>query len=411
MEKIFKDALGISEPWYIKSIEFDRYSKRLDICLDFRRGAKFMDDGNGGDYQEYTAYDTTQKEWRHLNFFEHECYLHARTPRIKRSDGRTRVIMPPWSGVISGFTLLFEALIIQLCKGMPVHQVAALTNVSDHKIWRMLDIYVNGARQHENHENVKAVGMDETSVTKGHDYITLFVDMEERKTMYIADGKDHTTVEDFVNDFKEHKGDVDNIKDVSCDMSPAFIKGVKKSLPNGRITFDKFHIIKIINKAVDAVRKEEVKTQECLKGARYSLLKNEGNLTVKQKKIKEALCLSKKNLKTVRAMHIREAFQEIYKAETIEEFALLLKDWYYWATHSQLEPMKKAAKTIKRHWKGVLQWKESQINNGILEGLNSVVQAAKRKARGYKVDHFKTIAYLLTGKLDFSWVNKYCKPI
>ena len=73
--------------------------------------------------------------------------------------------------------------------------------------------------------------------------------------------------------------------------------------------------------------------------------------------------------------------------------------------------MKKAAKMVKNHWDGILQWKESQINNGILEGLNSVIQAAKRKARGYKKDHFKVIAYLLTGKLDFSWVNQYCKSM
>lgn len=409
MENIFKRALGLSEPWYIKSIEFNEFSKRLDIYIDFRRGSKFMD--NGGDFKEYSAYDTVQKEWRHLNFFEHECYLHARTPRIKRDDGRTRIIMPPWSGVLSGFTLLFEALILQLCKGMPVHHVAKLTRVSDHKIWRLLELYIAGAKQHEDYSQITAVGMDETSIAKGHDYITLFVDMKERKTMHISDGKDHKTVEDFAEALEENNGCSENITEVSCDMSPAFIKGVEESLPGAKITFDKFHILKIINKRVDEVRKEEVKTEESLKGARYAVLKNDQNLTKKQKEKKSELTLSKRKLKTVRAMHMREAFQDIYTAETLEIFMQKLKAWYYWTTHSQLAPMKKAAKTIRNHWDGILQWKESQINNGILEGLNSVIQAAKRKARGYKRDHFKVIAYLLTGKLDFSWVNKYCKPI
>ena len=85
------------------------------------------------------------------------------------------------------------------------------------------------------------------------------------------------------------------------------------------------------------------------------------------------------------------------------------QNWYFWATHSRLNPIIKVAKTIKKHWDGVIQWKKSQVNNGILEGLNSVIQAAKRKARGYKKNHFKIIAYLLTGKLNFAKVNK-CLP-
>ena len=104
-------------------------------------------------------------------------------------------------------------------------------------------------------------------------------------------------------------------------------------------------------------------------------------------------------------MQIRETFQQLYTAVSREDFESRLKKWYFWATHSRLEPMIKAAKTIKRHWDGVVQWKDSQINNGLLEGLNSVIQAAKRKARGYKKPHFKIMAYLLTGKLDFSKVN------
>lgn len=113
------------------------------------------------------------------------------------------------------------------------------------------------------------------------------------------------------------------------------------------------------------------------------------------------------NLKTTRAIRIREGFQEIYNKATYEDFEKGLKEWYFWATHSRLEPIKKIAKTIKNHWDGILRWKESQINNGILEGLNSVIQAAKRKARGYKIAHFKTRAFLLTGKFDFKAINPF----
>lgn len=163
----------------------------------------------------------------------------------------------------------------------------------------------------------------------------------------------------------------------------------------------------MINEAVDQVRREEGSYTPILKGNRYIFLKNGANLTAKQKKVKEELSIAKLNLKSIRAMQIREAFQQIYVAESTEQFEGLLDNW---VTHSQLAPIIKVAKTIKRHWDGIVSWKKSQINNGILEGLNSALQAAKRKARGYKMQHFKIIAYLLTGKLDFSKINANCLP-
>ena len=205
---------------------------------------------------------------------------------------------------------------------------------------------------------------------------------------------DSGTVREFIADLQEHNGKPEQIKQVSCDMSPAFIKGVREELTEAEVTFDKFHIIKIINEAVDSVRREEAKTNPLLTGARYALLKNKKNLIVKQKATRESLSLPSLNLKSVRALQIRETFQQIYTATSKEDFESRLKKWYFWATHSRLKPIIKAAKTIKRHWDGVLNWKDSQINNGLLEGLNSVIQAAKRKARGYKKPHFKTMVYL-----------------
>ena len=318
--------------------------------------------------------------------------------------------MPYWSGLQNGFTLLFEAFILQLSKGMPVHQVCQLVSISDHKVWSILDKYVEKIRDLNNHSQVTKVGMDETSIAKGHDYVTLFVDLERKKTIFVAEGKDNSTVKAFVADLAQHQGSADKITDVSCDMSPAFIKGVKENLPEAKITFDKFHILKIINEAVDEVRRMEARDNPLLKGTRYIFLKNDKNLSQAQRNTKAELQLSKLNAKLFRALSLREAFQQLYSAPTESDFEMLLKRWYFWATHSRLKPMKKAAKTIKNHWDGILQWKKSQINNGILEGLNSVVQAAKRKARGYKFKHFKTIVYLITGGLDFSKVNSACLP-
>jgi transposase len=181
---IFSAALGVELPWFVESVKFDNTQRRLDIRLDFKRGSQFELDG-----KMCKLHDTVQKSWRHLNFFQHECYLHARVPRVNTEDGRTLMILPPWSGKLQGFTLLFEALLIQLCKNMPVHQVAKMTKTDDRKLWQMLDLYVGAARLSADYSEVTAVGMDETSVAKGHQYITLFVDLEQRKTMFVTEGR------------------------------------------------------------------------------------------------------------------------------------------------------------------------------------------------------------------------------
>lgn len=401
MKILFEQALSINAPWLITDMSFDEKGSRLDIHLDFERGSRFADE----DGVLCPVHDTVVKTWRHLNFFQHECYLHARVPRIKRDDGKVKLITPDWSGKLSGFTLLFEALLLQLAISMPVSKVSQLVGVSEYKIWAMLDKYVEQALAEQDLSTLDAVGIDETSIARGHSYISLFVDLQQRRTIHVSEGKSSDTVSDFVEHLEKQNGEAEQVKEVSCDMSPAFIKGVSESLPKAQITFDKFHIIKLINEAVDKVRRAEVKDNPLLKGSRYTLLKNDENLTKKQAETKANL--SKLNLKTLRAVNMRETFQQLYSLPDLTTFEQALKRWYYWATHSRLPAMIKVAKTIKNHWDGVLHWVESKINNGILEGLNSILQAAKRKARGYKAKHFKTIAFLLTGKLGFSEQNPH----
>ena len=184
-------------------------------------------------------------------------------------------------------------------------------------------------------------------------------------------------------------------------MSPAFISGTEKHFPDAKITFDKFHVVKILNNAVDEVRRQELKYRPELKKSRYIWLKNPQNLTAEQAVKAKELQVNKLNLKTARAYQIRLNFQELWK-QPPENAELFLKKWYFWATHSRLEPIKKAAYTIRRHWDGILRWFKSNINNGILEGINSLIQAAKARARGYRTTrNLITMIYLIAGKLDF----------
>jgi len=398
---LFERALHIESPWYVKNIDFNEFERELIIFIDFEKGSKFnyekSDEGIKG---KFSVYDTTQKSWQHLNFFEHKCHIIARVPRIQTSDGKVRLIKTPWEGANSGFTLLFEALILQLASNMPVNKVSRLTGISNYRIWELLKRYVNDTLEESDYASLEIVGVDETSSRKGHNYLTLFVDLKARKVIFITRGKSNETVKDFVKDIEEHNGKAEKIKQVCCDMSPAFIKGVRENLKSAEITFDKFHIIKLLNEAVDNVRREEVKKESSLKKSRYIFLKNRENLTKKEEKKFQSLSLSKMNLKTMRAYRIRESFQDIYRSETLEDFTNLLNKWYYWATHSRLSSVIAVAKTIKSHWDGVVNWMESKINNGILEGFNSLVQAAKAKARGFRTfECFRIIIFLLLGKL------------
>lgn len=409
-EQLFSTAIGVYKPWYVKNIILDTEQNELRIEIDFDKGAtfEFISEETGEKF-EGKAYDCTKKKWRHLNFFQYKCNLEARVPRIILPDGSIRRVKTSWEGLSSGFTLLLESFVLALSKNMTVHTICEMINSYDNKVWDMLELYTKKARVQADYSKVKRVGMDETSVGQGHsDYMSLFVDLDAKKTLFVTEGKDNQTVVNFVADLKLHHGNPENVTYASCDLSPAFIKGIRENLPNAEITFDKFHVIKIINKAVDTVRKEELKNNPILKESKYVMLKNKDNFTDKQQEKYNEIHLSKLNLKTFRALHIRENFQEIYHAKTKEEFEILLKKWYWWASHSRIEPMKKAAKTIKKHWDGILNWFESRINNAILEGFNSLFKAARARARGYKKPSIiKTVIYLLTAKLDFSKINPY----
>jgi transposase len=406
---LFAKALLVEKPWFVHDINFDQAAGKLEIWIDFERGSSFYyEDKELGIEGHFKAYDTTEKTWRHLNFFQYQCYLHAWIPRVDLGNGKIRQVQAPWEGHAPGFTLLFEALILELVKVMPVHNVCQVLDVYDNKLWKMIKAYTNKARAEEDYSEVTVVGLDETSVRKNHVYVSLFVDIEEKRTIFVTEGKDHTVIQAFVSDLVAHGGQPDNIEQVSCDMSPAFIKGVETNLPNASVVFDRFHVSKVINEAVDKVRKADVVNNPILKGSKYIFLKNRENLSEYQKQRLEGIRLSGLNLKTMKALNIREAFQQIYQASTAEMFDKLLRKWYFWATHSRIEPIKEAAYTIKRHWEGIVNWFDYKISNGILEGFNSIFQAAKAKARGYRrYDTIKAIIYLLTGKLDFSKINPH----
>ncbi len=391
-------ALGLTPPWAVTRSDFDAEARRLDIRIDFAAGSRFACPECGA--ADCPAYDSETKSWRHLNFFQHQAWLHARVPRVRCPKCGIKTITTfPWARKDSGFTLLFEALIMALVTSMPVGAAARLVGEHDTRLWRIIHHYVDEARSRADASDVTRVAIDETAARRGHDYISLFVDIDEARVVHVTEGKDAATVAAFASDLIEHGGDPDQITEVCVDMSPAFIKGVAENLPNAEVTFDKFHAVKIINDAVDQVRRAEQKEQLVLKGTRYIWLRNPATLSDRQRATLEAL--PTRTLKTARAYQIRLAFQDLYTEDSPESAEAYLTKWYFWATHSRLPPMIDAAYTIKRHWDGILRWFHSGIANGLIEGINSLIQAAKAKARGYRsARNLKAIVYLLAGKLD-----------
>ncbi len=286
-----------------------------------------------------------------------------------------------------------------MLKSMPVAAVARMVGEHDTRLWRIIHHYVEEARGRADYSDVTRVAFDETAARRGHDYVTLFADLDGRRVLFVTEGKDAATVTAFADDLTAHGGDPQAVAEVCIDMSQAFIKGTADSLPKAEITFDRFHAVKIINDAVDEVRRAEQKSRPELKKTRYVWLKNTSNLTRSQTEVLDSL--SGRNLKTARAYRIRLAFQEFYDLPSREEAEIVLKRWYYWATHSRLPAMIDAARTIKRHWDGILRWFDTKIANGFMEGINSLVQAAKAKARGYRsTRNLKAIVYLIAGKLE-----------
>jgi transposase len=391
-------ALGLTPPWVVTRSDFDPEAKRLDIHIDFPAGSRFTCPACGA--PNCPAHDTEEKTWRHLNFFQHQAYLKARVPRVRCDKcGNTRTVPVPWARPDTGFTLLFEAMVMAMVSAMPVRAVARLVGEQDTRLWRVIHYYVEQARTRIDASDVTRLAIDETAARRGHDYVTLFVDVDRARVLFATEGKDADTIAAFADDLAAHGGDAEAIGEVCIDMSPAFIKGVGDSLPNASITFDKFHAVKIINEAVDQVRRVEQKRQFLLRGTRYLWLRNPDNLSERQQAMLDEL--PKRHLKTARAYRIRLAFQEFYDQPSPEAGVTFLKKWYFWATHSRLSPMIDAARTIKRHWHRILRWFDSKIANGLIEGINSLIQAAKAKARGYRsTRNLKAIIYLLTGKLD-----------
>ncbi|HSD97547.1 MAG TPA: ISL3 family transposase [Sulfuricaulis sp.] len=404
-DRLFETALGIAEPWHVTSVDLDATAKTLTIGIDFTAGSRFAVAGESG---VHPVHDTVSKRYRHLNFFQHECYLEVRVPRVKLSGGAVRQVEPGWTGNLSGFTLLFEALVLMLAREMPFAAVARLTGESWHRVAAICGRYVDLALAEADFSEVTRLAIDETSRARGHDYVTLAADAERRAVLFVTEGREAEAIRRLAEDLRAHGADIDAIDSVSIDMSPAFIKGCTDSLPNARITFDKFHVIAHASRALDETRRIEQKTTPGLKGLRWKLLRNYGTLSDTARAEVDNLLAKLTTKRTARAWVYREQLREILERKQINVVADMLWQWCTNVMRSKVEPMKEVAKLIRNHFEGIIAWSQTRQTNGFLEALNGLFQSAKRKARGYaRFSTIRTVIFLIAGKLDFSKLNPH----
>jgi len=404
-ERLFEQALGISAPWAVKAVRFDAAARQLTIEVDFAAGSRFAHPAHPG---EHPVHDTQVKRLRHLNFFQHECHLEVRVPRLRLPDGKVALVEPDWFGRLNGFTLLFEALVLALCREMPFAAVARLVGESWHRVQAICARYVDLALAAADLSELTALAIDETSCRRGHSYLTLAADADQRKVLFVAAGREAQTIGELAAHLRSHNGSAEQIGSVSIDMSPAFIKGCAEHLPNARLTFDKFHIVAHASTAVDATRRLEQKTDPSLKGLRWTLLKNRERLSRTQRADLDALVAQLTTKRTARAWLYREQLREVLQYRQINVVSAMLAQWCTNVMRSKVEPMKEVAQMIRRHFDGIVAWTQTRQTNGFLEALNGLFQAAKRKARGYgRFRTMRTVIFLIAGKLDFKRINPH----
>lgn len=397
---IFTLGLGLKAPWQVISSAFDPNGGGLLLVVNCSAGVPMPCPHC---QRACPRYDSVSREWRHLNFWQYETRLSASVPRLSCPEHGVVMAEAPWARPGSGFTLLFEAFVVRLAKDMPLAAVARLVGEHDSRLWRIVRHYVDRLRAGISHAGVRRVGIDETSANAKVPFITVAVDMDERRVLFATPGKDGATIGAFAEDLINHGGDPLAITDVSADMSAAFTAGVRLHLPNAQMTYDKFHAVKLVTDALDEVRRDEYASggslTGILSGSRYSMLKNAENQTDYQAMLAKVITLPVLNLKTGKAYRLKLAFQEAYQ-QSGELGIIALKVWCKWAQRCRLPDFQRVAKTIRSHWDGIVRYFTSGLTNAILEGINSLIQSAKARARGFRnIDNLIAMVYLIAGRL------------
>jgi transposase len=395
---LFEMALGLSGGWKVVKSEFAGEPRKLEIYLDFAPGQRFGCPECG---ELCVIHDTAEKRWRHLNFFQYPCELVARVPRAICAKHGVRQVEVPWARAGSGFTVMMEAAVLLLAREMPVSAVAEMLGEVDTRLWRLIVARVAEAHAQSDWSGVKAIAIDETSVRKGWQYVTVILDADTRRLLYLAPGRSGQALVEFRAALLARGGRPEQIGVVVMDMLHCYKRGVRENFPWAKVVYDRFHVMVMAGEAVEKVRKTLQAQGAPLKGSLWALRGNLWNLSASQQAVREDLSRRYKELG--RALALRSALQDVYASGNGDDGPEMLAWWCQWAKRSRLAPFAKLADTIKENWAGITAYFTKHYTQGPIEAVNGIIQLAKRRARGFRnLDYLRAIAYWISGKLTLN---------
>ncbi len=406
--QLFTLALGLQAPWSVADIRFEQEAGEIHfdvVCGEPRLPCPVC--GRAAQ----PVHDRKERTWQHLHFFQYRAYLHAKVPRVAcGACGKTSQVTVPWARPGSGFSLLFEALVVALARHLPVRQVGKLLGVNEARLWRPLKAIVDAAREQESFADASHIGVDEKHVGR-LGFISVFHDAKDPRVLFTAEGRKAEVFERFEEDLKAHGGAAEHIEAISMDLSKTYQAGARKTFPQAQMCFDPFHLVKLGSAALEQVRRAEVRYEPDLKGLRWATLKRPEKWTFEQ--FQDMEWLRKSGLETARAWRLKERLRDIVRLARAEHPAEpLFKKWISWARRCRLGPFKKVAATFRDHLPGIVATFVLNRSNAAAESINAAIQVAVVRARGFRtLSHLQTIIYLIAGKLTHLPAHPYIRPV
>lgn len=398
---LYAQILGVVRPWEVTEVSLRLTEGEVEVHVKHGDSASLSCPECGG---PASRYDSRKRRWRHLPTCQYKTILLAEVPRVRCSEHGVKTIAVPWSDPGSGFTALFEALIIDWLKEASTLAVARRLDLSWDQVDGVLQRAVRRGLARRKLRPARRLGVDETSFQKRHEYVTVVADIERGVVQHVADGRGREALDSYYAAFSE--AELASVQSVAMDMWMPYINSTLAALPDAgsRIAFDKFHVAMHLGDAVDRIRREENRKlladgDETLKGTKHLWLFHPDKLEGERGVQIDALL--RKALKTSRAWMLKELGMEMWEAPSRADAKKIFKRWYSWAIRSRLVPMKRVARMVKNHLRGVLNAISLGITNARVEGLNGAIQMIKRSARGFRNrDRFRLAIYFHLGGLN-----------
>ena len=392
-------SLNLEEPWYVKGAEFDAETSIINVYVGVREDAVIACPRCGCTTKRY-GYEPSERSWCHADCLFYPCYVHCKRPRVKCDNCGVQQVTAPFERQNSRHTLLFEGYAMMIMEDVPRRKASRLLRCNEKTLASILSYWVNKAVDALGLSDVTKLAIDETSCKRGHDYVTVTIDAMKRRVFDVQQGRKKEAVTAMRKKLERQGGKSTNISAVTSDMSKSYLPGIKENFPQAEQIIDKFHVKKVLTDALDAVRKQEQKETDNKKDlflARNFLMTPKSRMNNEQ--LARLTSLSKAYPKTGRAFRIVQALDLFYASNDDKEAAAQFKHLYSWMRRSRLKPMKEAAETLMNHEQQILNYFHDRLTNAVCEGINSMIQAAKRKARGFNTfEGFSAMIYLIAGK-------------